>query len=608
MRILKGMYNRKIDITITLNVFSLFMIEIELLEEAMKKMEGNYSSQLLQLKLEKEQINQTLIDHIQTSDEIGIYVDRLEQRLVAVSQAKEIAVKEAREAASNLSAIAVEHQKETETQLQLVEEQLRTLQVEHMNEIMTYQEQIAILNDTIDLHFTEKQKMEGLLEEISKERDKLLTETSQIQLQMSELHWKLEAARCQVELLTSQAATANERHRLQAALDEYCSEEEYEEPAEEKDQKAAFNLLAGSSTVEEAFGSTAEIECSIKSNAKEESKLPEVDAEMQPLPQPATVENPDSDIYDKLRLEKDIQGENGQLDNEETTKRTDELQPSMSPTPETPSLPDTGISSDDGSDDAEENHLENEALFKESDRLGETQLSNTILEGELFSYGDTFSDEESIEDEEEIGDQAVHPTNNLTLKEIDEMQPPSSVETHPNADEISYEVEVIELHKEKLLCNETKFLPTISATSELPSSNLVIPATSSQRETPFDGKPQDEIMAKQCSEEISEGQAAEQSNHHIEGSHHRSEIMFPEAQKRNNTLPMMPKRSPQKQKKFRQIRKTFSRITGMHGFFSRSSFSMKSSRYGPRKTAALNVRFQSSKLAKNANEQKRSKK
>lgn len=589
------------------------MLEIELLEEAMKKMEGNFSSQLLQLKLEKEQINQTLIDHMQTSDEIGIYVDRLEQRLVAVSRAKEIAVLEAREAASNLSAIAVEHQKETEAQLQLVQEQLQTLHLEHMNEIMKYQEQIAILNDTIDLHITEKQNMEGLLEEISKERDRLLTETSQIQLQMSELHWKLEAARCQVELLTSQAATANERHRLQAALDEYCSEEGYEEPVEEKDQNTTFKLLAGSSTVEEALGSTAEIECSVKINAKEESKLPKVDVETQPAPQPAIFENPDSDIFDKLRLEKSIQDENGQLDNEEATKRTDELQPSMSPTPETPSLPDSGVSSDDGSaeeeiDDAEENHMENEALFKESDRLGETQLSNAIPDAELFSYDDTFSDEESIDDDEEIGDQAVHPTNNLTLKEIDEMPPSSSVEIHPNTDEISFEVDVIELHKEKLVCNETKFLPTPSTTSELPSSNLVIPVTSSQRLTPFDDKPHDEIMARQRSEEVSERQTAEQSNHHIERSHHRSEITFSESQKGNNTLPMMPKRSPQKKKKFRQIRKTFSRITGMHGFFSSSSFSMKSSRYGPPKTAALNVRFHSSKLAKTANEQKRSKK
>ncbi len=585
------------------------MLEIELLEEAMKKLEGNYSSQVLQLKLENEQINRTLMDHIQTSDEIGIYVDRLEQRLVALSRAKEIAVLEAREAASNLSAIAVEHQKESETQLHMLQEQLRILQHEHMEEIIKYQEQIAILNETIDHHITEKQKMEGLLEEISKERDRLLTETSQVQLQMSELHWKLEAARCQVELLTSQAATANERHRLQAALDEYCSEERYDEPVEEKDQNTTFKLVEGSSSVEEALDATAEIERPVKSNVKEESQLSEVNVETRPAPQPAAFENPDLDVFDKVRLDdKSIHDENGLLFNEKDKERTDELQPSMSPTPETPSLPDSGAFSDDESaeddiDEPEENHVENEMLFNESERLEETQLSTAITESELFSYDESFSDEESFEDEEGIRDQAVHPTSNLTVgaKEIDEIQPTSSLEIHPNTDGISYEVEVIKLHKEKLISNETKLFPTTDMNSELPSRNEVSPAASSLR---LHG----ESMARKDSEGLSEWQGAEQKSHHIEKTHHRLETKFSEAQKGNNTLIMMPIRSPQKQKKFRQIRKTFSRITGMHGFFSRSAFSMKSSRYGPHKTAALNVRFQSSKLAKTANEQKRSKK
>ncbi len=69
----------------------------------------------------------------------------------------------------------------SETQLHMLQEQLRILQHEHMEEIIKYQEQIAILNETIDHHITEKQKMEGL--------DRLLTETSQVQLQMSELHY-----------------------------------------------------------------------------------------------------------------------------------------------------------------------------------------------------------------------------------------------------------------------------------------------------------------------------------------------------------------------------------------------------------------------------------
>jgi hypothetical protein len=589
---------------------------MELLEEAMKKLEGNYSSQVLQLKLENEQINRTLMNHIQTSDEIGIYVGRLEQRLVALSRAKEIAVLEAREAASNLSAIAIEHQKESETQLHTLQEQLRILQHEHMEDIIQYQEQIAILNETIDLHITEKQKMEDLLEEITKERDRLLTETSQVKLQMSELHWKLEAARCQVELLTTQAATANERHRLQAALDEYCSEEGYEEPVEEKDQNTTFKLVEGSSSVEEASNATEEIERPVKSNAKEESQLSEVNIETRPAPQPAAFENPDSDVFDKVRLDdKVIHDENGLLVNENDIKRTDELQPSMSPTPETPSLPDSEAFSDDESaeddiDDQEENHVENEMLFNESERLKETQLSTAITESELFSYDESFSDEESIEDEEGSKDQAVHPTSNLTVgaEEIDEILPSSSLEVPPNTDRIACEVEVIELHKETLISNETKLFPSTGMNSELPNRNEVSPAASSLWLPPSDGKIHGESMSTKDSEELSEWQGAEQKSHHIEITKHRLESKFSEAQKGNNTLIIMPKRSPQKHKKFRQIRKTFSRVTGMHGFFSRSSFFMKSSRYGPHKTAALNVRFQSSKLAKTANEQKRSKK
>jgi hypothetical protein len=98
-----------------------------------------------------------------------------------------------------------------------------------------------------------------------------------------------------------------------------------------------------------------------------------------------------------------IHDENGLLVNENDIKRTDELQPSMSPTPETPSLPDSGAFSDDKSaeddiDDQEENHVENKMLFNERERLEETQLSTAITEAELFSYDESFSDEESIED------------------------------------------------------------------------------------------------------------------------------------------------------------------------------------------------------------------
>lgn len=627
--------------------FTSSILEIETLEETIKHLQGNYSAHLLKLERENQKLNRTLMDHLQTSDEIDVYVDRLEQRLVALSRAKENAVLEAKEAASNLTAVAIEQQKESQSQLHRLQENLRTMQQEHVEETTKYQEQLATLNETIDLYIAEKHRMEGQLEQATKERDRLLTDTSQMQLQMSELHWKLEAARCQVELLTSQAATANERQRLQAALDEYCSEEE-EEEGEVKNQNSEVIYNGGFNSTVEAASLSEGKDHSIEKDAENVTQFSTVNkGELQRALQPDALEYAVSNGSNvNTSFKKDVKDEADKDEAEQNfidkaQERREEIQPSMSPIPETPVFPDPENFSDDESTEEEldieeldievENHIDNEAPIEE--RREETLQTVSIPEADVCPYDDTFSDEESLEDEEEMQAQAVTPMINEADGAIDikEILPLSSqtIGQLPNADSLLVEKEKIELQKENLTINETQFVegreeaqpslyspikkfgfpdsvPIADTERELSSKPELKPSALSPRFTLSDGAQHGEGLEEKEIGEASEPHTAVQKQRLVEKNHGSLEIPISLANKGNSTLFMLSKRLPQEHKKFRQIRKKFSRMTGLHGFFSGSSYARKRSRYSP--PASLNARFQTSKIATSPKEHDRSKK
>jgi len=179
-------------------------LEIETLEKTIRQLKSNHSAHILSLEREMQQTNKTLSDNLRTAEEIEVYVDRLEQRLVTLSRARDEALLEAEEAAANVTAIATEAEKRQERNndylMQTMQEEISTMQQEHANEIEIFKERLRAAEENVERALSEKDNLESQLQEAGKERDKLQVEVVRIQLQMIQLQEKLEEVVGQLEL------------------------------------------------------------------------------------------------------------------------------------------------------------------------------------------------------------------------------------------------------------------------------------------------------------------------------------------------------------------------------------------------------------------------
>ena len=169
----------------------------------MKQLQSNHSAQVSLLEREIQAKNKTLSEHLNTSEEIEIYVDRLEQRLVMLTVARDKALLEA-EAAANATVVAANgktEEQELERNLtKQLQEEIITMQQQHSEEIELYNEQLSKIKIELERALSDKDILESRLQDLLVERNRLMEEMELTQSQVSELQFKLEDTSIQLEM------------------------------------------------------------------------------------------------------------------------------------------------------------------------------------------------------------------------------------------------------------------------------------------------------------------------------------------------------------------------------------------------------------------------